>query len=574
MSQNSAFSKTLARFNESFSSTLVRLWPEENKAWGLAFASELSAIDSPQTQFRWLLGGTMLLARASVQSFLASLRRPIGVGPAGKSGGGFPAAPGRHPRLPRFVQVLLLLTTAGIFAQPGTRAVFRSISDSYTGPDRESSPSAEVRRIQYLAENSQDPQLLAFVSLSHDDESKRLALAEAAIQRDPSLAWIDYENGLLPFDNITTQHGLPEARIQRLIAADPGNAALYLMRAESVAAGYRVKDAQADPQALDIASWGTLASRDPAWLADMHAAFSAPRYDPYDGKFLQLAQDVMRRYAMNDPRILASLAGRRPLYVYPAIRNYSRILLSDAAKAQRAGNPELAIEDCSLVLSFAQRIRPANFFRLEAWTANEIEAQAYPLLQSLYEKSGRHSDALALSALMEKNRAERNSYFSGFKGSSRRGFPHWTGQEWSGLLMQTSVLAIWTLLPLSLLSIGLLASLSQRLSARLRHWASLFADFCPGLLVLACAVLFLAYSPYDRAYRQMLQDSLLPARYLQFFDSAYAPFALPPEVRRAVESLSGPQGEMLVWSALVVVLLALLIILGLRKFPSRAREER
>jgi hypothetical protein len=60
----------LERFNACFAKCLLALWPDENKAGGMAFAAETVAIDSPQKQFRWLLGGISVLLLDNFKSFL------------------------------------------------------------------------------------------------------------------------------------------------------------------------------------------------------------------------------------------------------------------------------------------------------------------------------------------------------------------------------------------------------------------------------------------------------------------------------------------------------------------------
>jgi hypothetical protein len=91
----------LARFNAAFTSVLLALWPEEKKSWGRAFAAESAAIESPQKQLRWLLGGLPVVLREIFTKFLGSLGRPIGVGPADVAGDG--SQQGRSPRTPRVV---------------------------------------------------------------------------------------------------------------------------------------------------------------------------------------------------------------------------------------------------------------------------------------------------------------------------------------------------------------------------------------------------------------------------------------------------------------------------------------
>ena len=563
----------LTKLNVALRRILLALWPEENNSWGIAFASESVAIDSPPKQLRWLLGGIPVLARQRVNSFLNSLRRPVGVGPNDLIEGLPSQTGGRRPRTPRLVLALLFLIFVWLFWQPATRAVFRSISESYTEQGWGADQWHEGRRLQSLAEKSfastnPDPQLLAFVSLSYRDESKRLSMADLAIQLDPSLTWIDYHNAVLPANDTTKQHALATSRIDRLLAADPGNAVLYLLRAESIFLPYSQKDAEADPRALRITAWGALASRDPRWLRAMHTAFSAPRYDPYDQRLFQLAKSVMARYSVNDPRVLSAILVRSPLYQYSAMNTYVKILLSEVADAQRAGDNDVAIRNCSLMLDFAERLRATGSGSLESWAAYEIDSQVLPQLQSLYEGTGRHPEALAIAARLQENRDERKVLTSGF-ALSQRSVSYWPRGAWAGLAMQTSVLAIWILLPLSLASIVLLWFLRTRLRTTHGFFHSLlclFSDLCPSLLVLASAVLFMTYVPYDESFRELLSGPFSQATLRQISSTAYAPFLLPFSVRSAIELVFD---RFFLWSAFIAALILLLAFIVARNLPKR-----
>jgi hypothetical protein len=557
----------LTMLNAALRRMLLALWPEENRSWGLAFASESLAIDSPHKQLRWLLGGIPVLARQRFNSFLNSLRRPIGVGPNDLIEA-LPSQPGgRRPRTPRFVVVLLFLIFVWLFWQPATRAVFRSISESYTEQGWSPDQWHEGRRLQSLAETSlastnPDPRLLAFVSLSYRDESKRLSMADFAIQADPTLTWIDYHNAVL-WNDPRKQHALATSRIDRLLSADPGNAVLYLLRAESISLPYFQRDAQSDPKALHITSWGSLASRDPRWLAAMHSAFSAPRYDLYDQKFLQLAENIMARYSVNDPRVLAAILDREPLFQYPAMNTYVKILLSEVADAQRAGDNERAMRSCSLMLDFAQRLRGSS--SLEIWTAYDIESRVLPQLQSLYESSGRHREALAIAARLQENRGELKTLSNGL-ARSQRSSPYWSRRAGAALAMQTSVLAIWILLPLSLASVMLLWLLRVRLRAtgNLFHSAlCISADLCPCLLVLAGAVLFMTYTPYDQSFRKLLTGPFSETTFHQITSTAYAPFILPFSVIDPVFD------RFVLWCAFTAALILLLTFIVARNLLRR-----
>ena len=559
----------LTELNAVLRRILLSLWPEENKSWGLAFASESMAIDSPQKELRWLLGGIPVLARQRLKSFLNSLRRPIGVGPSDLIEALPPKTGGRRPRTPRFVVAFLFLIFVWLFWQPATRAVFRSVSESYTEQGWGADQWHEGRRLQSLAEKSLasknvDPQLLAFVSLSFRDDDKRLSMADLAIQADPSLTWIDYYNAVL-WNDTMKQHALATNRIDRLLAADSGNAVLYMLRAESISLPYFQKDFQADPNAFHVSSWGAFASRDPRWLAAMHEAFSAPRFDIYDQRLFQLAESVMLRYSVNDPRVLAAILGRRPTFQYTAMNTYVKLLLSESADEQRAGDNDSAIRSCSLLLDFAQRLRTTNSPSLDAWTAYDIELRVLPQLQSLYEATGRHREALAVAARLQENRDRLKTLSDGL-GRSRRSSPYWSRRAGAALAMQTSVLAIWILLPLSLASVTLLWLLGTRVRAtrNLFHSAlCISSDLSPSLLVLAGAVLFMTYAPYDQSFRKLLTGPFSENTIHQITSTAYAPFILPFSFIDLVLD------RFFLWSAFTAALIFLLAFIVARNLPKR-----
>lgn len=578
--ESSPGSKLLLRFNLALVKGLLALWPEENKAWGMAFAAECVAIESPQKQFRWLLGGIAVLLRECFNSFLKSLGRPITVGPADMPGDG-PALPVRGPRTPRIALALLTVVFVTLFTQPATRAVFRAVSEAYTEEGWDPAKWSEVRRIQSLAEKNlseknRDAELLAFASLLYSDQGKRLTMADAAIRSDPVLAWIDFENVVLPLNDISNPQPLSEDRVRRLVSSDPDNGFLYLLRAESVAATYRRADAQNDPKALQMAGWGSAGTRDPQWLAAMDAAFKSPRYDAYDRKLFLLSRDVVERYSINDPRIFSATLGRRPVYHHAAIDAYTRILLSRASDAQRAGDIDTALRLCSQISDFAQRLRPGNFFQLETWIANDIESRTFPLLGNIYENAGRHQEARDLAVRVQENRDERRKLAGGRRSHSAADSGHWSSSEWRAVLMQSSVLTIWILVPLSLASIPVLWVVRGclRIRSGLPHsLLCLFADFCPSLLALASTILFIIYKPVDTAYRQVLRNPFSPHSYDEFSRLVFTPFSLPMNVQAVLASFSGPHGRFLLWSVTTAILILLVVVFWVRQFRSRAESE-
>jgi hypothetical protein len=136
------------------------------------------------------------------------------------------------------------------------------------------------------------------------------------------------------------------------------------------------------------------------------------------------------------------------------------------------------------------------------------------------------------------------------------------------LAIETSVLAIWILLPLSLASIVLLWFMRTRLRTTHGLFHSLlclFSYLCPSLLVLAGAVLFMTYVPYDESFRKLLSGPFSHTTFRQITSIAYAPFLLPFSVRSAIGLVFD---SFFLWSALAATLTLLLVIVG-RHLPKR-----
>ena len=228
------------RFSAFLARGIVRLWPAETREWGLAFEAELPEITTPLASVRWAIGGIMLLARERWKSFFRSFRRPIGVS-AGSLLETHVRNSSRVPRTPRFVSVLLFLASAAILLHPDVRSCirlsFRSFSADVRGYNLRwvwgPSQWGSVKRLFKEAETNRDPKLLALLSLLSWDNDERLRLSEEAIQKDPSLTWLDYEQ----FRSQEHTFVLPESRLERLQKWDQGNGASRQLAAQ--AAAYR-----------------------------------------------------------------------------------------------------------------------------------------------------------------------------------------------------------------------------------------------------------------------------------------------------------------------------------------------
>ena len=279
---------------------IVRLWPAETREWGLAFEAELPEITTPMGSARWVLGGTILLTKESLRSFMKSLWRPLGV-PASVASSPVQHGPGPAPRLPRVLAAFFLLASLAVLCLPEIRAsLASSVLLSRIGVEGYIH-QRNIQRLRREARTNHDPQLLAFLSLALLYDPDHLRLADEAIHLDRSLTWIDYSEVWWNFLDPDRRHFLSGERIERLQKFDPQNGAPYLLTAEALS--HPVKLAYyASPHrsALnETEAWELDVAKDPAWLAAMDRAFSAAEFHDYSAKQLALVRQVSERYRLS-----------------------------------------------------------------------------------------------------------------------------------------------------------------------------------------------------------------------------------------------------------------------------------
>jgi hypothetical protein len=151
-------------------------------------------------------------------------------------------------------------------------------------------------------------------------------LAERAIKRDRRLSWIYLAQGCLAS---FPSNPAWSAQVQ---VADPDNAVPYLFAADALANRHFASlYGHRSPLPREIE--GTLAS-DSAWIALMHRAFQAKRYDSYYLRHVELNRDVWNRYPdLSFSSVMVGLWSHPiPNLLYQDVRTYP-----DSAGAGTAG---------------------------------------------------------------------------------------------------------------------------------------------------------------------------------------------------------------------------------------------
>jgi hypothetical protein len=497
--QSLSLSKKLSAF---FARKIVWLWPEETKQWALAFEAELPEIATPFASARWVMGGAALLARESFRHFAKSLCRPLGVA-APRDPSVFAGTGGPAPRLPRLFAGLFLFSSLAMLCLPQVRPSLVSCVFFDQTKIHEYFFERNIQRLRKIAGTNHDPQLLAFLSLALSYDQEHLAWADEAIRRDPSLTWVDYSTAGWSWRDTDQNHFLSDERIARLQAFDPQNAATLLLSAEVISHPVRAH-ADYSHDTSEEHAWEREVAKNPAWVAAMDRAFSAPRFHDYFAQQVDLARQVCARYHISD----AGLVGYS--FFAPGLGNnlnieaYSRFLVRSGDEAAHHKNWSQAIQDYEKVEQFAEKIPNENEHR--RWLAAKIGGIAAKKLELAYEATNHPKEAqiaAAKFASWDKTNAEFQSHSRQTLWDKSRHRP-WSKAERAGLVINLAVVVIAIVLPLTavaLLCVALAASYSRRLLGQFYRLVCLAADFAPIVLVLSFAMLFYAYRPYAHPFQ-------------------------------------------------------------------------
>lgn len=571
--QFSSLSQKLSAF---LARKIVWLWPQETKEWGLAFEAELPEINTPLASARWVIGGAAFLARESLRHFLKSLWRPLGVGAPGDPSA-FSGNEGLAPRLPRFFAALFLFASIAMLFLSEVRA---SLGSSVLFGQTKIHEYFEQRNIQKLREKARanhDPQLLAFLSLALWYEKDHLALADEAIRRDPSLTWVDYPTAWWFWNSTDQNQFLSHARIARLQAFDPQNAAPLFLSAEVISHPVRAH-ADYSHDTYEEHAWEREVAKNPVWVAAMERAFSAPRFHDYFARQVDLVRRVCARYHISDPDLVSySFFAQRPMFEsYANIEAYSRLLVRTGDQAAQHKNWPQAIQDYEKAEQFAEKI-PGEDAR-NRWLAAKIGSKGAIKLELALE-AGNHPKEAQIAAAKFASWDKANDEFqshqigqpfgmSGIWAASDKNRRPWSRTERAGVAINLAVVLIAIVSPLTavaLLCVARDVPHSRRILGRFYGLVCLAADVAPIVLVLSFALLFFAYRPYAHPFQNAAsRDNLIAA--------ATVTHQLPQTVGLFVFDSFFVHGRYYFWvgltSALSLITLFLLYRMALKKHRS------
>ena len=513
----------------------ARAWPEESRKWGMALEAELFEIQGPGASLRWAIGGVMLFTRAWWNHFLRSWTRPAGV-PEGGPLAEFAKNASRVPRTPRFVTALLLLASLVAVANTDIREGMRATFDAWSGehyrwyfePSREAQDLATVAQLRQVGEQNHDAQALAIVALLAKDDAERMKLADQAVALDSSLTWV-YAY-VRTSDNLTAccNGPMPAAWLDKLQKWDSDNAVPQMLVAHQSLlrfsevwqkSGYR---GPYEDEALKYLQ------QDKSWLAAMDSAYRAPKYDHYYSRVFDLYRIVAWRYSIRDMATTDAVLGSTiPARTGPGdARIYAEYLAERGQAAERAGNNKEAESLYRRPIEFSEAMAAQSHtgFEQEGWES--IEGDSLRRLQPYLARTGRADEAALLTYKIDALQTNRSAW-----GPVRRW--SWSENGWEGLMIRsftgaTLLFGLFSLCGLTVLFLRSRVPLQSR--GRGVALASVVVDYCPLLLLLSIAGLFVAYRPVSIMYDQYMAWQSPVYDFAGLTHALYTPYETPDGV--------------------------------------------
>lgn len=568
MSTHTGANKFDRRFVATVARAIVGLWPAESREWGQAFAAELPSIDTAPAATSWLIGGVMLLFREWLKHAWRALGRPIGSSAdAAETSATFTPRYSRTPRTPLWLMLALTLASALFLLHPETRQALRRLRSAYSHDAWHPDDWSSVKNLRHIAVKNRDPHLIALLAFLTDNDDESFRLSEEAIEKDPSLTWLHYELSLLPRNDLSRQRYLSADRLERLKKWDPQNAVPDLLSAEIISEPVRKESFDAILHGNSKPDWEKQIAQNAAWLSEMHAAFSAPTYDDYTSRIVELIQDVSSRFSLSDPNVAAVVLVRKRLPQYQVWRAYANILIERGAAFEKEKHYADAIAPYSEVLRFAQRLSRYERIPSDKFFAAQLGRMAGEKLVLLYQSTGRPQEASLIASQLAHWNIERQPRMMRYIPAHYFVSPR-SSLAWSSLVIQLAGLSMLVVFPVALLSLGFVLRrrkfpIDRRGPAD--FWASIGADVTPWLLLTSLLLLYITYHPYAQTCASFLNGGRTAPDIETFMTAAIVPDVVPDFVSFIFDPY--PQ-----WSAVTTALSILLIYFLYRMLPRRTKS--
>ncbi len=449
----------------------------------------------------------------------------------------------------------LTISSIALLLHPEVRQALTFLRSAYINHGWSPDEWSSYKTLTKISKSNRDPHLLALLSLLSSNADERSQLSQEAIQKDPSLTWLDYEQSFTPVYDRRKQFHVSRDRVECLQKWDPQNSIPHILAAEIMAESPQQQEWEGAVLGKRSSDVNKRLAANPAWIAEMHAAFSAPKYDSYMPQATELIRTVTSQFSVHDPRIAEYILSSKRVPQFLLLDDYADYLTDRASASEKAGDTQQALAGYSEILRFAQRVKLNAETPDEQYFAERMGQAAGEKLAPLYASLGRSDEASMVSLQVAQWKAEHDPRIFRYM-PLRYHRAEFKSLVWSGLLINLAGLSLLLILPLALISVLFVVSRKKTPIAQRSFTdfcASIFADAAPWLLLASSFLIFFAYHPYAQICRAFLDGGPTPPNLQSFMSAMLVPYAIPDNF----EFLHDPVSQ---WSALTTFLCLLLIL--------------
>lgn len=487
----------------------INLYPPEKRAWGRAASAEVHAMPSTFSAARWTYGALWVALRA----WLGRLFRRPGAALLGTN---------TLLRLnwPSLSPLLLALSLCFFLAPQFRQALQATTSMWIAGSPEPGLTQHTFRELREKAQREHDAETLAFLAFHARDRKDALHLAEDAVGIDPGLTWAfgvipDYE----PVRN-------PAQWAERLERWDPDNAVPYLLHADSLELSAQVAGKNGQMAAL-----AELRAADSPFRKLMQRAFSAPRYDSYLPRHLELERNVMRKHELEQPLLLleAIQKNRNPNFLH--IQNHAEWIVADAKKVPPVGGarPEDVFRQ---VMRMGQLIESQSETVLGRVVGGGLQQLGGKELLALLRAQGKNEDADNLDYRLQRVRESQRHNLDVEAFLAPGYVPTYRADPFNpGMIIHVAALAF--VLALAFVAASLVCLRLRGANEDTRTSLPRPVTAAPLILFSAALALLVAYLPFARIFKM----------YMFGREASYSiPVRLPndPEILSSLSNLAYP----------------------------------
>lgn len=516
----------------------VRHWPEESRAWGAALAAEVDETRNAFDELRWSLGGIMFFARSVLSSAWTWLKLP-----AGSSLPGGPDGPSLAPKRSRLFTAVVLAVTAALLMLPEGREATRTVTASWTRYETNTTDQRTMDKLAARAEEQGDAQTLAFVALSTSSRGAS-PLVERTVAMDPSFIWV--------YGAKNHRHDVYPAQqewVQRLEAADPGNAVPILIEADAfVDQKFSSLYSHNYPSEKDFQKLGD----DPQWMALMARAYAAPRYDSYFAKHLQLIRKVWDRDPNLPPEMFLFGIWSHAMPDLRLLRLYAEFQLNEATKARAAGDFKQAEAIAGGVAAFGARMTDSASTVIEELIAIAISRMADKELAGIYTVEGKTVEAQkAIARGNELEQTVKTRFAHDEPGRVERSR---TLHRDAALVQGFAILGGISLLAAvaGVLFFELWPGKKRGQKGLWRRVMCFAADYAPSTLLISCGAFLICFLPFQKVFADFRVSNFRPTDEMHLMDAMWGLMSVP-------EYVLGVDSAVAFWSALTITLSAAVV---------------